>query len=185
MLYKCLDFYVACLDGGEVSVSTGIGFFDHMLTLLGRHALMDLSIKCTGDTQVDCHHTVEDVGIALGQAFAQALGDKRGIARYGSFYLPMDETLALVALDLSGRPYLAFDAEFTAPLLGSFETETVEEFFRAFAFNGGVTLHAKVLYGANTHHKAEALFKGLGRALRAACAPDARETGIPSSKGVL
>ncbi|MDD3243518.1 MAG: imidazoleglycerol-phosphate dehydratase HisB [Eubacteriales bacterium] len=174
------------LDGtGKTDIQTGVGFFDHMLTLLGKHAMMDLTVRCAGDLQVDSHHSVEDVGIALGQAFAKALGDKRGITRYGSAYLPMDETLALVALDLSGRPYLVFDAAFDTPLLGNFETEMTEEFFRAFAMNGGVTLHAKVLYGANTHHKIEALFKGLGRALRMACAPDARETGVPSTKGVL
>ncbi|MDD4796862.1 MAG: imidazoleglycerol-phosphate dehydratase, partial [Eubacteriales bacterium] len=144
-----------------------------------------VTVLCHGDLDVDSHHSVEDVGIALGQAFARAIGDKAGITRYGSAYLPMDETLALVALDISGRPYLVYDAPLCAPLLGSFETETVEEFFRAFATHAGITLHMKVLYGANTHHKIEALFKGLGRALRAACAVDPRESGVPSTKGVL
>lgn len=174
------------IDGtGKADINTGIGFFDHMLNLLARQSLMDISVLCHGDLQVDSHHTVEDVGIALGQAFAQAMGDKAGITRYGSAYLPMDETLSLVALDVSGRPYLVFDAQLGAPTLGSFETETAEDFFRAFAFNAGITLHMKVLYGTNTHHKVEALFKGLGRALRAACAIDPRESGVPSTKGVL
>lgn len=174
------------IDGtGKADINTGIGFFDHMLNLLARQSLMDMTVLCNGDLKVDSHHSVEDVGIALGQAFAQAMGDKEGITRYGSVYLPMDETLSLVALDISGRPYLVFDAQLDAPTLGSFETETTEDFFRAFAFHAGITLHMKVLYGTNTHHKIEALFKGLGRALRAACAVDPCESGVPSTKGVL
>ncbi len=174
------------LDGdGCARIETGIGFFDHMLALLARHGLFELTLKADGDADVDCHHTVEDTGIVLGQAFLKALGDKKGIRRYGTFFLPMDETLAMVSLDISGRPFLVFDAAIPPVRLGDFETETVEEFFRAFAFAAGITLHAKVLYGKNAHHQIEALFKALGRALREAVAIDPRELGIPSTKGVL
>ncbi len=174
------------LDGdGSVRVETCIGFFDHMLTLLGRHGLFELTIKADGDVDVDCHHTVEDTGIVLGQAFQKALGERKGIRRYGTFFLPMDETLAMVSLDISGRPFLVFDAAIPPLRLGDFETETVEEFFRAFAFAAGITLHVKVLYGKNAHHQIEALFKALGRALREAVAIDPREQGVPSTKGVL
>jgi imidazoleglycerol-phosphate dehydratase len=174
------------VDGrGEYDICTGIGFFDHMLELLARHSLLDLVVKTRGDTAVDCHHTVEDTGIALGQAFREALGSKMGIRRYGTIFLPMDETLAMVSLDISGRPYLVFDAAIPSVRLGSFEAETVEEFFRAFAFAAGITLHMKVLYGKNAHHGIEALFKALGRALRDAVAQDPREQGVPSTKGVL
>lgn len=174
------------LDGeGKCSVDTGIGFFDHMMTLFAVHGLFDLEIQCHGDIEVDGHHSVEDIGIALGQAFREALGDKAGIARYGSFYLPMDEALAFVALDLSGRAYLVYDGGEMTPLVGNYDTELTEEFLRAFAFNAGVTLHAKVLYGRNTHHKIEAIFKALGHALRIAVARDSRVKGVPSSKGVL
>lgn len=174
------------LDGaGRYEVSTGIGFFDHMLELLAKHGLLDLTVKAKGDVNVDCHHTVEDTGLALGQAVREALGSKMGIRRYGTFYLPMDEALAMVSLDLSGRPFLVFDADLPMVKLGDFETETVEEFFRAFAFSAGITLHMKVLYGKNAHHEIEALFKGLGRALREAASLDPREQGVPSTKGVL
>lgn len=174
------------IDGtGLYEVSTGIGFFNHMLELLAKHALLDLKVKAQGDTDVDCHHTVEDVGIALGQAVKEALGDKRGVRRYGTFFLPMDETLAMVSLDMSGRPFLVFDADLPRVRLGDFDVETTEEFFRAFAFAAGITLHMKVLYGRNAHHEIEALFKALGRALREAASTDPREQGIPSTKGVL
>ncbi len=174
------------LDGdGTAGVATGIGFFDHMLTLLARHGMLTLTVRAEGDLQVDAHHTVEDVGIALGQALKEALGDKRGITRYGSCLLPMDETLALAALDISGRPFLVFEGGLPEGRLGDFEIETTEEFFRAFAFAAGLTLHLKVLYGRNTHHKIEALFKACGRALRQAAAADPLESGIPSTKGVL
>ena len=174
------------IDGsGKADVSTGIGFFDHMLQLFARHGKIDLTIKAVGDTYVDCHHTVEDTGIALGQCLKDALGIKIGIKRYGTFFLPMDETLAMVSLDISGRPFLVFDAPLPKVQLGDFETETVEEFFRAFAFAAGITLHMKVLYGNNAHHVIEALFKGLGQALREAASNDKREVGIPSTKGIL
>jgi imidazoleglycerol-phosphate dehydratase len=174
------------LDGsGASQVSTGIGFFDHMLTLLARHGLIDLNVKAEGDLEVDCHHTVEDVGIAMGQALRDALGGKEGIRRYGTCFLPMDEALAMAALDISGRPFLVFDAEIPQGKIGDFDADAAEEFFRAFAFNAGVTLHMKVLYGSNAHHIVEALFKALGRALREAVQIDPRERGVPSTKGVL
>ncbi len=174
------------LDGtGKADIATGIGFFDHMLTLLARHGKLDLVVRAQGDLNVDSHHTVEDVGLTLGQALREALGVKVGIRRYGTFHLPMDETLALVSLDLSGRPFLVYDAPIARVMLGSFETETAEEFFRALAFSAGITLHMKVLYGSNTHHMLEALYKGLGQALRQAVEADPRESGVPSTKGVL
>ena len=175
------------LDGtGRAKVATGIGFLDHMLDLLGRHALFDAEIAVAGDLQVDGHHTVEDTGIALGQAVAQALGDKRGIARYASLHLPMDETLTRVALDVSGRPFLVFRASFPTERVGDFDTELVREFFQAFAMNAGITLHVETLYGANSHHIAESCFKGLARALRHAVAIDPREGDrVPSTKGAL
>ena len=175
------------LDGaGAGRIATGVGFLDHMLVLLARHALFDLDVEAQGDRQVDDHHTVEDVGICIGQAFAQALGDKRGIARYASLDLPMDEALSRVAVDVSGRPHLVFRAEFRTGKIGTFDTELVREWFQAFANNSGVTLHAETLYGTNAHHVAESLFKGLARALRAAVALDPREEGrIPSTKGAL
>ncbi len=173
------------IDGtGESKIDTGIGFFDHMLTLFAKHGSMDIAVTCRGDLSVDGHHSVEDTGIVLGGAFARALGDKRGIARYGSFYVPMDEALAFVALDLSGRPYLVYEAGELAPAVGDYDTELTEEFLRAFAFHAGITLHARVLYGKNTHHKIEALFKAFGHAL----ADAVRETGargVLSTKGVL
>jgi imidazoleglycerol-phosphate dehydratase len=175
------------LDGtGRADIHTGVGFFDHMLELFARHALFDLSVKAKGDTHIDDHHTVEDVGIALGEAFLQALGDKKGLTRYGDIHLPMDETMARVAVDISGRPFLVFGAEFKAPKIGSFDTELVREWFQAFAMNARVTLHAQAIYGENSHHIAEALFKGLARALRRAVAIELREAGrVPSTKGAL
>lgn len=174
------------LDGeGIYNIDTGIGFFDHMLTLAARHGIMDLNIKAEGDLYVDAHHTVEDVGIALGKCIEKALGDKKGITRYGTSFLPMDETLAMISMDLSGRPYLVFEAEFSSPMVGEMDTELVEEFFRAVAFNAGITLHAKVLYGKNAHHMIEALFKAFGRALREAVAKDERIKGVMSTKGSL
>ena len=174
------------LDGsGKGIIDSGIGFFDHMLNLMTVHGLMDLTLACDGDLEVDGHHSVEDIGIALGRAFRQAIGDKAGICRYGTFYLPMDETLALVSLDISGRPFLVYDGGGMAPMIGGFDTELTEEFLRAFAFNAGITLHVKVLYGTNSHHKVEAIFKALGHALRIAVENDPRVDGIPSTKGTL
>jgi imidazoleglycerol-phosphate dehydratase len=175
------------LDGaGQATIATGVGFLDHMLDLLARHALFDLDLRVTGDLHVDQHHTVEDSGIALGQAFAQALGDKKGIARYSSLHLPMDETLTRVALDISGRPFLVFRTAFPTERIGAFDAELLREFFQAFAVNAGVTLHVETLYGQNSHHIAESCFKGLARALRAAVALDPREGGrVPSTKGSL
>jgi imidazoleglycerol-phosphate dehydratase len=157
-----------------------------MLELFARHALFDLEAKATGDLQVDDHHTTEDCGIALGQAFAQALGEKRGIARYADVQLPMDEALTRVALDISGRPFLVFRTAFTAPKIGTYDTELVREWFQAFAAHAGITLHVETFYGANSHHIAESCFKGLARALRKAVAEDGREAGrVPSTKGAL
>lgn len=175
------------LDGaGKAEIATGVGFLDHMLDLLARHALFDLTVSVTGDTHIDDHHTVEDSAIALGQAFAQALGDKRGIARYADVHLPMDETLTRVALDISGRPFLVFRTTFARDKIGTFDTELVREWFQAFAMNAGITLHVETLYGDNQHHIAESCFKGLARALRRAVALDPREEGrVPSTKGSL
>ena len=174
------------LDGqGKNDIHTGIGFFDHMLDALSRFALVDLTLTCRGDTQVDAHHTVEDAGICLGRAIREALGDRAGIRRVGSAYLPMDEALAFAAIDISGRPYLAFDAAFTAPMVGAFDTQLAEEFFRAVAMNAGLTVHMRLLAGRNDHHKLEALFKAFGLALRDAAAVDPRVTGVLSTKGSL
>jgi imidazoleglycerol-phosphate dehydratase len=175
------------LDGKGVSkVSTGIGFFDHMLDLLARHSRIDISVKAKGDLHIDHHHTTEDVGIALGQAVKQALGDMKGITRYADVHVPMDEALARVAMDVSGRPFLVFKAKFGRDKVGAFDTELVQEWFQAFAMNAGITLHVEVLYGSNDHHIAEACFKGLARALRAAFAIDPRAVGeVPSTKGTL
>jgi imidazoleglycerol-phosphate dehydratase len=175
------------LDGrGTANVATGIGFLDHMLELLARHSRMDLTVRAKGDLHIDHHHTPEDVGIALGQALRQSLGDMRGISRYADVHMPMDETLTRVALDVSGRPLLVFKADFARDKVGSFDTELVEEWFRAFAMNSGVTLHVTTLYGSNDHHIAESCFKGLARALRAATTLDARSLDeIPSTKGSL
>ncbi|GAB4481999.1 MAG: imidazoleglycerol-phosphate dehydratase HisB [Anaerolineae bacterium] len=174
------------LDGiGRAEINTSIGFFDHMLHHVAVHGLFDLSVKAAGDLHIDAHHTVEDVAIALGQALAQALGDRRGITRMGHAYVPMDETLARVVVDLSGRPYAAFAADFDTPLLGAMPTSLVEHVFESIALNGRLNLHAQVLYGRDDHHKAEALFKALGRALDAASRLDDRRAGVPSTKGTL
>ena len=172
-----------CLDGGDVSVSTGIGFFDHMLTAFAVHGGFGLSVEAQGDLLVDCHHTVEDVGIVLGKAFSEALGDKSGIARYGSFYIPMDESLAFASVDVSGRPFLVFEASFPQERVGDFDTCMTEEFFRAFAVNAGITLHVRVEYGANSHHEIEALFKAVAHAMQLAVAQT--QGGVLSTKGVL
>ncbi len=171
---------------GEVSLDTGIGFFDHMLELLARHGKMSLLVKANGDLRVDGHHTVEDVGIVIGKALGEALGDKKGIRRYGYAALPMDESLATCALDISGRPFIVFDAKFAGDRVGDFDTELTEEFFRALAFAAGLTLHLRCEYGGNDHHKIEAMFKAFARAFREASSidPDA-EGQIPSTKGVL
>jgi imidazoleglycerol-phosphate dehydratase len=174
-----LDIYGA----GNADADTGIGFFDHMLTALAVHAGWDMSLCAKGDLEVDGHHTVEDVGIVLGKALKEALGDKSGVARYGYFTLPMDESLATVSLDLAGRAYLVFDADFRPEPIGEFDPALIVEFFRAFAFNAEITLHARVIYGVNDHHKAEALFKALAHALRDATVKTG--AGALSSKGVL
>ena len=172
------------LDGsGEGDSDTGIGFFDHMIELLAFHSGTDLSLQADGDLDVDDHHTIEDCGIAMGKAFREAIEDRKGIARYGSFTLPMDEALASVNLDISGRPYLVFDCQFARESIGMMATEMVEEFMRAFAFNAGITLHVRLLYGTNDHHKAEAIFKALGHALKEAVKITSDE--IPSTKGML
>lgn len=176
------------VDGsGNAQISTGIGFFDHMLTLFGKHGLFDLELKADGDLEVDFHHTVEDTGITLGQAFTRALGDKRGIQRYGWAYLPMDETLVRVVVDFSGRPFLEYRSAASGldPVGGTFPVQLVEEFLRGFTVHAGINLHVEVLYGRDTHHVIEAIFKGLARAVSAACVVDPRVQGIPSTKGVL
>src|SRR6201988_4740431 len=175
------------LDGaGASSIETGIGFLDHMLDLLARHSRIDIRVKAKGDLHIDHHHTTEDVGIALGQALKQALGDMKGITRYASLHMPMDEALTRVALDISGRPFLVFKVEFGRAKIGEFDTELVQEWFQAFAMNAGVTLHVATLYGGNDHHIAESCFKGLARALRAAVAVDPRAADeVPSTKGRL
>ncbi|NQP64876.1 imidazoleglycerol-phosphate dehydratase HisB [Streptococcus suis] len=168
-----------------VEIVTGVGFFDHMLTLFARHSRMSLVVHVDGDTWVDSHHTVEDVGIVLGQAIKEALGDKVCINRYGTSFVPMDETLGMSSLDLSGRSYLVFDATFDNPKLGDFDTELVEEFFQALAFNLQMNLHLKILHGKNSHHKAESLFKATGRALREAITINPDIKGVNSTKGLL
>lgn len=175
------------LDGsGAATIATGIGFFDHMLDLLARHSRIDIQVNAKGDLHIDHHHTTEDVGIALGQAVKQALGDMKGITRYADVHVPMDEALTRVAIDVSGRPFLVFQAEFTRDKVGTFDTELIREWFQAFAVNAGVTLHVQTLYGSNDHHVAESCFKGLARALRAAFAIDPRAAGeVPSTKGRL
>lgn len=175
------------LDGtGVYNVSTGIGFLDHMLEQLSRHSLVDLSVQAVGDLHVDQHHTTEDTGIAIGEALAQALGDKRGITRYGSAYAPMDETLTRCALDISGRPWLVFKADFGTPRLGEWDTELIEHWFHSFAQGAAITLHIENLYGANNHHVVESCFKALARALRQAVEIDPRKAdSIPSTKGML
>lgn len=172
------------LDGqGRNKIDTGIPFFDHMLDGFARHGLFDLEVQVKGDIQVDSHHTIEDTGIVLGQAIAEALGDKAGIKRYGYFILPMDETLALCAVDLSGRPYLKYDADFTVPRLGTMDTEMVREFFYAVSYSAAVNLHVKILEDGNNHHMAEAMFKAFGKALDMAVSPEPRITEVWSTKG--
>lgn len=174
------------LDGcGKYEGDTGIGFLDHMLSLFAKHGLLDLYVKAEGDLFVDSHHTIEDVGIVIGSAIKQALKGKEGIKRYGTSFVPMDETLATVSLDLSDRAYLVFEASFTVDRLGSFDTEMVEEFFKAVATNAGITLHARVIYGKNNHHMVEALFKAFGKALSEALTYDERIKGVLSTKGCL
>lgn len=174
------------LDGtGENEIATGIPFFDHMLNGFARHGLFDLRVRVKGDLEVDCHHTVEDTGIVLGEAIAQALGDKAGIKRYGSFLLPMDETLALCAIDLSGRPYLNYDVCFTTEQIGTLDTEMIREFFYAVSYSAAMNLHLKILDGINNHHMAEALFKAFGKALDAATMEEPRLSGVWSTKGTL
>lgn len=174
------------LDAQEpVEISTGVGFFDHMLTLFARHGRLSLIVNAKGDLDVDSHHTVEDVGIALGLAIREALGEKAGINRYGTSFVPMDETLGMASLDLSGRSYLVFDATFDNPKLGLFDTELAEEFFQALAFNVQMNLHLKIIHGKNTHHKIESLFKATGRAFREAITLNPEIKGVNSTKGVL
>jgi len=174
------------LDGtGKTSATTGVGFFDHMLELLGRHSLVDLSVQAEGDLNVDAHHTVEDVGIVLGQALDKALGDKRGIRRYGWAIVPMDETLAQVAIDLSGRPAIVYRANYYGAAIGTFPIELVEEFFKALATNAKMNLHINVPYGGNNHHIAEAIFKATAKSLRQAVSLDPRNSDVPSTKGSL
>jgi len=174
------------LDGtGQADVQTGVGFFDHMLTVLAKHAVVDLTVRAQGDLEVDQHHTVEDIGICLGQALKQALGDKSGIRRYGHFTLPMDETLAAAAIDFGGRAMLIFIADFPSAKIGEFDSELVEEFWQAVAGNALCNLHISVHYGRNSHHIAEAIFKATARALRMAVEPDPRMPGVPSTKGTL
>lgn len=174
------------LDGsGKVDIRTGIGFFDHMLAGFARHGLFDLDIKVKGDLEVDCHHTIEDVGIVLGQAIYQAIGEKKGIKRYGHFILPMDEVLVLCAMDLSGRPYLKYDAQFTVDRLGEMDTEMIKEFFYAVSYSAAMNLHLKVLEEGNNHHMAEALFKAFGKALDMATMSEPRMMDVWSTKGSL
>lgn len=171
------------LDGGECEINTGIGFFDHMLTAFAVHGGFGLKADVKGDLHVDCHHTIEDTGIVLGKAFAEALGDKSGIERYGSFTVPMDESLAFVSLDVSGRPFLVFNAEFPEERVGEFDSCMCEEFMRAFAYNAGITLHVNMIYGGNTHHQIEAIFKALAHALAVAVKENGK--GVLSTKGSL
>ncbi len=175
------------LDGtGKGEISTGIGFLDHMLDQLARHGLFDIKLECSGDLHIDFHHTAEDCGIVLGQAFAKALGDKAGITRYADVHLAMDEALTRVAVDVSGRPYLVWHVDFSRPKIGEMDTELFREWFQAFAQNAGITLHVACLYGDNNHHIAETCYKGLARALRAAVTLDPRQAGrVPSTKGTL
>lgn len=175
------------IDGtGTSAISTGVGFFDHMLEQLSRHSLIDMQIESKGDLHIDDHHTVEDTGIAIGLAIAKALGDRRGIARYASLDLAMDETMTKAAVDVSGRPFLVWNVAFTSPKIGTFDTELVREFFQALAMNAGMTLHIQNIYGANNHHISETCFKAVARVLRTACEIDPRQAGrIPSTKGTL
>lgn len=174
------------LDGtGKTNIQTGVGFIDHMLTLFAKHGNFDLDVDCDGDLEVDQHHTVEDIGIALGQTFYESIGDKVGITRYGTFHMPMDETLAVVSLDISGRPFLVYNVDGLKDKVGVFDTELVEEFFIAFTSHARITLHINVMYGKNTHHMIEAVFKAFGRALNEASTIDPNVKGVPSTKGLL
>lgn len=174
------------IDGtGKRKINTGMGFFDHMLDLFAKHGLFDLEIKAKGDLEIDYHHTIEDVGICLGQAFKKALADKAGIYRYGHFFVPMDETLALVALDFSGRPFLKYDVDTRKKRIRDFDVQLLEEFLHAFVLHAGVTLHIKIFYGVNVHHVHEAIFKALGKAMDIATQIDPRVKGVPSTKGTL
>jgi imidazoleglycerol-phosphate dehydratase len=180
-----INLQVALDGSGQADVDTGIGFLDHMLTLFAKHSGIDLTVQATGDLHVDVHHTTEDIGIALGLALRQAMGDKRGIQRYGHITLPMDEALMQVAIDCSARPFFVWDVHIPLPKLGAWDTEMTEEFFRAIVFNAGLTVHMRLLSGKNTHHIVEAAFKAFARALRMALTIDPYETGIPSTKGTL
>ena len=174
------------IDGtGKSEISTGIGFFDHMLEGFARHGLFDLKVKAVGDLHVDCHHTIEDTGIVLGQAIAQAIGDKKGIKRYGNMILPMDETLVMSAIDLCGRPYFVMDADFVSPMVGDFDTQMVREFFYAISYSAAMNLHLRVITGMNDHHKIEALFKSFAKTLDEATTIDSRITDVLSTKGAL
>jgi len=175
-----------CFNGGGMSkVSTGIGFFDHMIELMAGHGGFEIQLNAKGDLGVDGHHTVEDCGIVLGKAFAEALGDKKGIARYGTSFVPMDESLAFVSIDVSGRPYLSFQVPYMNPMVGKFDTQLLEEFFRAFSVHCALTLHLTVMYGKNSHHMIEAIFKAFGRALRLASSYEGNESNVPSTKGII
>lgn len=178
-----IEVFLKLEGAAKVNISTGIGFFDHMLTAFGVHSGIDLSVNCNGDLNVDGHHTVEDVGIVIGQAFAKALGDKSGIARYGSAFIPMDEALGFCSMDISGRPYLVFNADYSDSKIGEYDACLTEEFFRAFAFNAGITLHIKSEYGKNDHHIAEAIYKAVAHALKTAIRINGTE--VLSTKGVL
>lgn len=180
-----IELMVALDGSGQGEISTGVGFFDHMLVLLAKHGLFDLMVKAAGDLQVDAHHTVEDTGIVLGQAIAKALGDKSGVRRYGTAFVPMDEALAMVVVDISGRPFLQFDVDMPLTMIGSYAGELTEEFLRALAVSGGLTIHVRLLSGKNSHHITEAIFKALARALAEASRVDERIVGVMSSKGVL
>ena len=174
------------IDGtGKSNIKTGIGFLDHMLILFSKHGLIDLDLECEGDLYIDGHHTVEDIGITLGQAFKEAVGDKKGIVRYANTFTPMDECLSLVVVDIGGRPYLSMDVDFKKEKVGDLDTELIKEFFRGFVFNSGINLHIKMLDGGNTHHMIEAIFKGFGRTLDTATRIDERIQGVMSTKGVL
>lgn len=174
------------IDGtGKSNIETGIGFFDHMLTLMTKHGFFDLTVQCDGDVEVDYHHSVEDVGIVFGQAFKEALGDKSGINRYATVFTPMDEALSMISIDISNRPYLYFDVDIPTEKVGQFDTELVEEFFRGFIIHAGVTLHIKLLHGSNSHHIIESVFKGFGRVLDEATQKDDRIQGVRSTKGML
>ena len=180
-----IELYLKLEGNGLAKVESGIGFFNHMLDLFCKHGFLDLDLKCQGDLDVDGHHTIEDIGIVLGQAVKQALGHKEGIVRYSTIFTPMDEVLTMISLDLSGRPYLYFDVPLSREYVGSFETELLEEFLRAFAYNAGITLHIKLIHGENNHHIMESIFKGLGRALNEATTISPKIKGVLSTKGTL